>query len=62
MVNRVGGLAADADAAWLDAELAVLADVRAVADRLAAWLGADPLRSCSPGPRRSPPSSSPRTG
>jgi NADH-quinone oxidoreductase subunit D len=43
MVNRVGGLAADADEAWLDAEVALLADVRAVADQLERWLVSDDL-------------------
>jgi NADH-quinone oxidoreductase subunit D len=49
MVNRVGGLAADADAAWLDAELAVLPDVRTVADQLGAWLGSQALRELTVG-------------
>lgn len=49
MVNRVGGLAADADAAWLDAELAVLTDVRAVADTLAAWLASPALAELTVG-------------
>ena len=43
MVNRVGGLAADADAAWLDAERSVAAEVRAVADALTTWLGSPDL-------------------
>ncbi|HEY0240791.1 MAG TPA: NADH-quinone oxidoreductase subunit D [Friedmanniella sp.] len=45
MVNRVGGLAADADTAWLAAERAVLVDVRALADQLDAWLDAPDLRA-----------------
>nr|WP_269778556.1 NADH-quinone oxidoreductase subunit D [Microlunatus antarcticus] len=49
MVNRVGGLAADADAAWLDAERAVLADVRTVADRLGTWLDDPVLRDLTTG-------------
>ena len=44
MVNRVGGLAADADDAWLDAELAVLDEARRVADRIGAQLGSAGLR------------------
>ena len=49
MVNRVGGLAADADAAWLEAELAVLTDVRAAADRLESWLGSPTLLDLTDG-------------
>ena len=49
MLNRVGGLAADADAGWLDAERDLLADVRAVADQLGAWLGSAPLRDLTVG-------------
>ncbi len=49
MVNRVGGLAADADASWLAAERAVLTDVRAVADRLGSWLDTAPLRRLTVG-------------
>ena len=49
MLNRVGGLAADADAAWLDAELAVVADVRSVADDLAAWLASAALQDLTVG-------------
>jgi NADH-quinone oxidoreductase subunit D len=49
MVNRVGGLAADADADWLEAELAVVAEVRAGADRLGAWLGSQTLRGLTAG-------------
>lgn len=49
MVNRVGGLAADADAAWLDAERAVLADVRSTADQLSAWLDSAVLQGLTTG-------------
>jgi len=49
MVNRVGGLAADADAGWLDAELAVLSEVRGAADQLDAWLAAEPLQELTAG-------------
>ncbi len=49
MVNRVGGLAADADDAWLDAETAVLGEVRAVAHRLEEQLGSEPLRALTAG-------------
>lgn len=49
MVNRVGGLAADADAAWLDAERAVTTDVRSVADQLEAWLGSATLQGLTGG-------------
>ena len=45
MVNRVGGLAADADADWLDAELAVLDDVRRLADDLDGQLSTPALRT-----------------
>ena len=38
MVNRVGGLAEDADDAWLDGEVQVLGAVRAVATQLGDWL------------------------
>lgn len=34
MLNRVGGLAADADRSWLEAETALLSSIRAVAGRL----------------------------
>jgi NADH-quinone oxidoreductase subunit D len=44
MLNRVGGLASDADDAWLDDERRVLDDVRAVADRLDGWLATPRLR------------------
>ncbi|MGI3784530.1 MAG: hypothetical protein ACRYG2_27535 [Janthinobacterium lividum] len=43
MVNRVGGLAADADADWLAAERTLLTDVRSVAGQLATWLGSADL-------------------
>ncbi|GAA3574079.1 NADH-quinone oxidoreductase subunit D [Microlunatus spumicola] len=49
MLNRVGGLAADADDAWLDAERALLTDVRKVADRLDAWLAEPALRDATVG-------------
>jgi len=49
MVNRVGGLAADADDAWLDAEATVLDDVRASADRLEEQLASAPLRDLTDG-------------
>ena len=49
MLNRVGGLAADADDAWLDAERGVLGDVRAAADRLQGWLGTDELQGLTRG-------------
>ena len=55
MVNRVGGLAADADAGWLDAELAVLAQVRDVAARLGEWLDAPALREALVGTAVLPP-------
>ena len=49
MVNRVGGLAADAGADWLDAERRVLATVRTVADQLSTWLGSARLRELTEG-------------
>ena len=49
MVNRVGGLAADTDAAWLAAERTVLPDVRSMADRLDAWLGSATVRELTAG-------------
>jgi NADH-quinone oxidoreductase subunit D len=49
MVNRVGGLAADADAGWLDGELDVLDQVRDVAEQLAGWLGSPALRDLTVG-------------
>ncbi|MEA5155460.1 NADH-quinone oxidoreductase subunit D [Raineyella sp.] len=41
MVTRIGGLAADADDAWLDAELAVVERARALAGDLTALLAAE---------------------
>ena len=49
MVNRVGGLAADADAGWLAAERPVLAAVREVADRMTTWLGSAALQELTGG-------------
>ena len=49
MVNRVGGLAADADVGWLDAERALMADVRTAADQLSGWLVSETLRGLTAG-------------
>lgn len=49
MLNRVGGLGADADNPWLDAELRVLEDVRALARQLRALLDDDALRTSTGG-------------
>jgi NADH-quinone oxidoreductase subunit D len=38
MVARIGGLAADADPAWLAAEAALMPELRELASRLEAWL------------------------
>jgi NADH-quinone oxidoreductase subunit D len=45
MVARIGGLAADADPAWLAAEVALMPQVRALAAGLAGWLVAEPSAS-----------------
>ena len=52
MVNRIGGLAADADAGWLQAEARVMADVRAVAWLLLGLIGSDPVTELTHGVAR----------
>ena len=43
MVNRVGGLAADADAGWLRAEARAMSEVRTAAQAVLELIGADPV-------------------
>ena len=49
MVNRVGGLAADADAGWLQAEAQVMAEVRTVAQAVLGLIGSDPVAGLTKG-------------
>ncbi|MET0695729.1 MAG: NADH-quinone oxidoreductase subunit D [Propionibacteriaceae bacterium] len=49
MANRLGGLAVDADSAWLAAELAVLAQVRSVAEELLELIASDAFGAESAG-------------
>ena len=49
MLNRVGGLAADADDPWLEAEVALMTRVRQVAQRLRSLLDDPGLRSATAG-------------
>ena len=49
MVNRIGGLAADATPAWLAAEVAVMAEAVTVAESLLELVEADPVAELSRG-------------
>jgi NADH-quinone oxidoreductase subunit D len=52
MVNRVGGLAADADARWLQAEARVMAEVRTAAQGVLGLIGSDPVAGLTHGVAR----------
>jgi len=52
MVNRIGGLAADADAGWLQTEARVMAEVRPVAQALLGLIDADPVAALTNGVAR----------
>jgi NADH-quinone oxidoreductase subunit D len=49
MVNRIGGLAADADADWLQAEARVMGEVRTLAQALLRLVGSDPVAELTQG-------------
>ena len=49
MVNRIGGLAADADPGWLSAETRMMADVETAAGALLELLEADPVAGLTRG-------------
>jgi NADH-quinone oxidoreductase subunit D len=49
MVNRIGGLAADADAGWLQAEAGVMTEVRTTAQVLVELVGSDPVAELTHG-------------
>lgn len=52
MVNRVGGLAADADTSWLRAEARLMSEVRATAEAVFTLIGADPVAGLTSGVAR----------
>jgi NADH-quinone oxidoreductase subunit D len=52
MVNRIGGLAADADADWLQAESRVMREVRSAAHVLLHLVGCDPVAELTQGVAR----------
>jgi NADH-quinone oxidoreductase subunit D len=52
MVNRVGGLAADADTGWLQAEARVMSEVRTAAQAMLTLIGTDPVAGLTHGVAR----------